>query len=110
MSSKDVRVFMVCGITAWRCHSFVAGPGGPTKAEPVVAAFAVAVAGEADIIVSSVAAGTVVMEVVLDVFFSTSVAGNRGFRVKGWGGRRNHRGSPSRRFSESRIRRSPRNY
>jgi len=76
VSSKDVRVLVVRGITALRCHSFVAGPGGPTKAEPVVAAFSVTVAIEADVVVSSVAAGTVVMEVVLDVFFSTPVAGN----------------------------------
>jgi hypothetical protein len=68
-------MFMVRGISPWRCLSFITRPSCPAEAIPVLATFTTAVADEAQIVVSSVTPRTVVMKVILHVLFATAVAG-----------------------------------
>jgi hypothetical protein len=74
MTDKRVGMFMVGRVATWWCLSFISGPSGPAEAVPVLAAFAGAVAREAEIVSTVVTSGTVVVQVVLNVFFATSVA------------------------------------
>jgi hypothetical protein len=67
-------MFIVGRVAAQWCLSFVAGPCCPAEAVPVFAAFARAIARKAEIVSTVIASRAVVVQVVLNMLFATSVA------------------------------------
>jgi hypothetical protein len=74
MADENVWMFVVWRITSWWRLFFVSRPGCPSKAVPVLAAFAMTIAAEAKVILAFVAAGTVIVKLILDMFLTTTIA------------------------------------
>jgi hypothetical protein len=67
---ENVGLLMVGGVATLRTVALVPGPRCPAKAEPVLAPFALVIAAKTEIVVTTVATRTVIVELVLDVFLA----------------------------------------
>jgi hypothetical protein len=74
MPDQDMRVLVIGRITTLWCFSLISGPSSPAKAIPVLASSAKAVAAKTDVVLSTIAASTVVVKLVLYVVFGTTLA------------------------------------
>jgi hypothetical protein len=74
MSSEEMWVLIVRGISVFWTIALVTRPGCPPEAKPVLAAFAGTIAPVTQVVRSVITLGAVVVELVLEVFFATVLA------------------------------------
>ena len=74
VADENVRMFVVRRVAFWRRFLFVLYPRCVAEAEPVLAAFALPVALQTDVVVAIVASCAVVVEVVFDMCLAAAVA------------------------------------
>jgi hypothetical protein len=72
---EDVRWFVVGWVATRRLETFIFHCSGPAEAEPVVAAFGLTVAAEAEVVAGGVAFCAGVVDVILDVCRITAATG-----------------------------------
>ena len=82
MADQDVWVLVVGWIPPFWCFSFIARPCGPAETEPVFTSLAQTITADADVVLATIAASAVVVQLVLDVALVTALARDVGFCVE----------------------------
>lgn len=73
---------MVGWIASFGCFSLITRPCCPAKSKPMLTAFTEAVAADTDAILASIAAATVVVQLVLNVTLVAALACNVGLVIE----------------------------